>query len=263
MSRFSADWLDLRERADAAARATHLVARFAGRAARIVDLGAGTGANLRYLAPRLGGAQDWVAVDRDPALLGAVASRPPPAGVRVRTLALDLDRSLEALPLDGCDLVTASALLDLVSAAWLERLAGACATAGANALFALSYDGRIEWSPAEAADARVRELLNLHQLGDKGFGPALGPAAGAAAVRRFAALGYAMEQAASDWVLGPESNALQAALVEGWLGAALALAPGEHIALHRWATARRVHIAEGVSRLRVGHIDIAGTPPDA
>ena len=260
MGEFTAEWLALREPADVAARAATLATPFAGRTGRVVDLATGTGANIRYLAPRLGSRHDWLAVDADRALLGALVA---PPGLRVRALALDLAHSLDQLPLAGGELVSASALLDLVSEAWLGQLAERCAAVGADVLFALTYDGRIEWSPVDAMDARVRELLNLHQHGDKGFGPALGPVAGAMAVRSFAQLGYAVKQARSDWVLGARSSALQAALVDGWLGAALALAPGEHIALQGWAARRHVYITEGVSRLRVGHTDIAGTPPEA
>jgi SAM-dependent methyltransferase len=264
LSVFTADWLALREPADAVARAGALVEAFvssAGATLRIVDLGAGTGANLRYLAPRLGGAQDWLAVDSDPTLLGALAARPAPAGTRVRTLRLDLARDLEVLPLDRHDLVTAAALLDLVSATWLARLAARCAAVQADVLFALTYDGRIEWSPAEDGDARVRALVNAHQRTDKGFGPALGPAAAAEAERTFAGLGYRMRSARGDWRLGTESRALQAALVGGWVAAALEIAPREANVLEDWRRRRNMHLVNGTSRLRVGHLDLAGELP--
>ena len=261
MSGFTADWLALREPADAVARAGALVDPFvssAGATLQVVDLGAGTGANLRYLAPRLGGPQEWLAVDSDPTLLGALASRPAPAGTRVRTLRLDLAHDLDALPLDQNDLVTAAVLLDLVSATWLARLAARCAAAQAGVLFALTYDGRIEWSPAEGGDARICELVNAHQRSDKGFGPALGPVAAAEAERTFAGLGYRMRSARSDWVLGTESCALQGALVDGWVAAAVEIAPREANVLEDWRRRRNMHLVNGTSRLRVGHLDLAG-----
>lgn len=257
MSGFSADWLALREPADARARSAALAARFAAGVQRAADLATGTGANIRYLAPRLGGATEWLAVDDDPALLAAHVA---PAGTSVRTLRLDLARSLEAVPLLGCDLVSASALLDLVSAGWLDRLVAACARARAAVLFALTYDGRIEWSPSDAADARVRELVNRHQRRDKGFGPALGPGAAAAAAARFAARGYGVERARSDWVLGPTDARLQQALVDGWLAAALEVAPAERAALTAWAERRRELAVRGAATLTVGHQDLAGWP---
>ena len=258
MTSFTAEWLSLREPADAAARSDALAAGFAGTRSRIVDLASGTGANIRYLAPR---ARRRIrtgspSID-DPRLLAALA---PPAGARVSTLRLDLARALDDLPLAGCDLVTASALLDLVSASWLHRLAARCAEARVGVLFALTYDGRIEWSPAEEGDELVRTLVNRHQLGDKGFGPALGPGAAAAASAAFTAVGYEVREESSDWNLGPESFALQTALIDGWTSAAAETAPAEANVLRDWAKRRRAHVAAGHSRLRVGHLDISGTP---
>ncbi len=257
MSRFTTEWLASREPADAQARSAALAAGFAGRTRRVVDLASGTGANIRYLAPRLGGAGEWLAVDHDAALLGALVA---PAGATVATLQLDLASALDALPLAGGDLVTASALLDLVSAAWLDRLAGRCAAAGAAVLLALTYDGRIEWSPAADGDERVTALVNRHQRGDKGFGPALGPDAAGAAVAAFGALGYEVRTAPSDWDLGPGWEALQTALIDGWSAAAAEIAPEERTAVRRWAVRRRSLVATCRSRLRVGHVDLAGRP---
>ena len=84
MNSFSADWLQLREPVDALSRAGSLAAltrsqlrpaRPAGERVQIVDLGAGTGSNLRYLAPFLGGSQDWLLVEQDGSLLGAMPER--------------------------------------------------------------------------------------------------------------------------------------------------------------------------------------------
>jgi hypothetical protein len=107
----------------------------------------------------------------------------------------------------------------------------------------------------------VRELVNAHQRTDKGFGPALGPAAPDAARRVFGSQGYRMRSARSDWVLGPDSRALQAALADGWVEAALELLPGEAATLDAWRQRRHAHLAAGASRLRVGHVDLAGELP--
>src|SRR5262245_3364562 len=147
---FSAEWLALREPADHAARAERLAGDVAdavggGDVLRVLDLGSGTGSNLRYLAPRLPRPQQWILVDRDAELLAA-ARRGVPHGIDADVRQLDL-RDLEGedvrSSLEGRALVTASALLDFVSAAWLDALADLCAGAGAAALFALSYDGLI------------------------------------------------------------------------------------------------------------------------
>ena len=80
MSGFTAEWLALREAADARARAPALASmlreRLASRrAVAIVDLGSGTGANLRATAPLLGKRQSWRLVDHDQALLDEAAAR--------------------------------------------------------------------------------------------------------------------------------------------------------------------------------------------
>ena len=57
---FTLDWLALREPVDHRSRSELALAGLrdwwrARRASRVVDLGCGTGSNLRYLAPRLAG----------------------------------------------------------------------------------------------------------------------------------------------------------------------------------------------------------------
>lgn len=274
MNSFSAQWLDLREPLDAASRAaglySGLIEPLALRQRRsrvqIIDLGAGTGANLRYAAPLLGGAQDWLLVENDPLLQGAVADRmrawrhAPQFDCRVRHLALDLATQLPQLPLPDQVLLTASALLDLVSEEWLRALSRRAAQVSAKVWFALTYDGDIDCLPAEPEDAEIRELVNLHQRNDKGFGAALGPQAGPLAEQVFAEQGYHILSAPSAWHLGPEHAALQHALVSGWFEAACDIAPHRVAALIPWLARRRAHIDAARSRLRVGHVDMVGHP---
>ena len=85
-------------------------------------------------------------------------------------------------------------------------------------------------------------LFNRHQLFDKGFGPALGMRAADAAEAAFEAHGYELRVATSDWVIGPKEHALQLALLEGWLGAALEIAPESRLALTSWHERRRAHV---------------------
>jgi hypothetical protein len=259
MSESLSDWLSLREAADAAARSAPLVERLvvqlpADRPLRAIDLGSGTGSNIRYLAPRLPQPQAWVALDRDPALLAQT-----PTGVDARALELGVldDPDLFA----GCHLVTASALLDLVSPAWMRRLAELCAAAGAAALFALTYDGRSECDPREPEDDEVRELFNRHQRSnDKGFGRAAGPDAATQIVDCFAGVGYEVERCRSDWRLAPEQDVLQAGLIRGWADAAREVAPERGPAVDRWLARRLSHSARGASRIAVGHVDVAAWP---
>jgi hypothetical protein len=260
MSEFSADWLALREPVDAASRSMRLTRAVADalpryRAIDILDLGAGTGANVRYLAGKLPLPQRWLLVDRDERLL----DRAPKAWPSQR---LDLQHAvLDAGLFAGRTLVTASALLDLASHMWLQSLAARCREAGAAVLFALTYDGRMDYAPAEPEDDAIRELVNEHQRTDKGLGPAAGPTAAALAGELFAAAGYHVEREASDWVLTPESRALQRQLIDGWAEAATAVAPERSTGIADWCARRLAHVDDGHSQLIVGHKDLAAWLP--
>jgi hypothetical protein len=288
MGAFSADWLALREPADVLARSSAVVDAVRGKVLdtvdddplSIIDLGAGTGANLRYVAPRIGGRQDWLLVDSDRTLLAVARTRllewastldaqvETRAGqisivatsfsATVRTQELDMARQLASLRLPRGGLVTASALLDLVSQRWLDALADACRGAHANVLFALTYDGRMTLAPAEPDDALARALFDSHQRTDKGFGPALGPAAAEAAKSSFAKRGYAIKSETSDWRLGGEARELQGEHLEGWLRAACEIEPKSRATLERWHVRHRQRIDAGESRILVGHSDFAG-----
>jgi hypothetical protein len=249
-----------------------------------LDLATGTGANVRYLADedKVDGPQHWTMVDHDQALLDRVPVRMSAwaaarGGVLVQEHAgLRLLRSgrpdstfmplhAELRTLDhqelfaGCDLVSASALLDLVSESWLRRLAERCRVAGAAVLFALTYDGRLECSPAEPEDGLVRDLVNRHQRTDKGFGPALGPAAVDCCEQVLAALGYRVETDHSDWLLLPVMSELQRHLIDGWTEAAIGIAPDQAAVLQQWRTRRLEHVEGHRSELTVGHRDLAAS----
>jgi hypothetical protein len=287
MSGFGADWLAMREPFDAAARSAGLVGELAthwshAAVAEIADLATGTGANVRYLAPRIGGRQRWTVVDHDPRLLDAVApqlagwaeqrgyrfrARGPDMTVtgdgfeaEVRPRELDLTRDLDRVVREGVHLVTAAALLDLVSEPWLARLARDCRSASAAILFALTYDGETAWVPEDPDDARVRDVVNRHQRRDKGFGPALGPSAAGRAAALYRAAGYRVAEARSDWRIGAEAGAMQVALLEDWHAAAAEIEPERGSAFAGWAARRAAAIAHGASGLRVGHVDIAARP---
>lgn len=309
MGEFSADWLALREPADARARATTLVdaliARLGETAAsaespqprRILDLGTGTGSNVRVLAPRLPMPQRWCLIDRDVDLLadlakrlaawaldrGAIASgrgatfalRGPGHDILCETAALDLARlpgtaaspsRFEALFEDAA-LVTASALLDLVSARWLEALVGLCTRSRTPVLFVLTYDGRVSCSPGDPDDEWIRTLVNRHQRTAKAFGKALGPDATDVAARLFAAAGYQVARASSDWRLTSDERALQRALLDGWAVAASEMSSasspmfaGSEDRVRAWHQRRIAHLDAGVSHITVGHEDLAAWP---
>jgi hypothetical protein len=256
---FSAAWLNLREPFDVQARnrivLTSVIEAFADRTAMtIADLACGTGATYRALASRLAAKQRWRLYDNDLGLL-ARAGRAP----NVTTVPLDLAHDLEAA-LDGpVDLVTTSALLDLVSDEWLERFVVEAAARRLPVYAALTYDGRASLKPVDPFDAGILIAVNAHQRRDKGFGPALGPEAARAVITRFEAVGYEVQQGLADWVFGPLDREIQEQTLAGWATAAREIGlPVSDVA--SWLARRRDLIAAGRSTVRVGHVDVFARP---
>jgi hypothetical protein len=211
--------------------------------------------------------QDWTLVDHDQHLLDAATGLD--AVNRVSRVGADLS-DLSCLDIAGADVVTGSALLDLVSEDWLRLLVDECCRGSCRVLFALTYDGSIDWrAPAgrdahEGDDELVRGLANRHQRNDKGFGPALGPTSGAVAQTLFEQAGYRTWLVPSPWVLTSADARLARTLVEGWKAAASSSGLGaEDVDLDRiraWASRRFDAIALGDFELRVGHVDLLAMP---
>ena len=257
---FSAAWLSLREPFDARARNRAVLdavaSALAGRPAlSIVDLACGTGSTRRALAPRLPASQRWRMYDNDLSLLARAAG-----GSDVTTIPLDLALDLEAA-LDGpVDLVTTSALFDLVSDEWLERLAVESAARRLPVYAALSYDGRVAIEPVDSLDEKVIAAVNAHQHRDKGFGPALGPEAARVAVERFERVGYAVVQGEADWVFGPQDREIQNETLSGWAAAVRETGDVPLADIVEWLTRRRDAVSAGRSTIRVGHVDVFARP---
>ena len=262
---FSAAWLELREpydlRARNAAVIDAVVAALAGRpSVTIADLACGTGSTFRALRPRIKARQSWRLADNDLSLLARAPQSSPP-DTHVTTVPIDLNHDLEAA-LDGpVDLVTTSALLDLVSDEWLQRLAVETAARRLPVYAALSYDGRIEMTPDDAADKKIIAAVNKHQRTDKGFGPALGPEAAQKAVERFERVGYSVVQGPSDWVFAPTDREIQIEILAGWAAAAREIGDVPLPDVVGWLTRRRDLVAAGRSSIRVGHVDFFARRP--
>lgn len=257
---FSADWLDLRAPADARARAGDLIAEIARRLAPpvgVVDLGAGSGATLAALAPHLPQPQTWHLVDADAALLAEATRRAAAAGITAHAVCADLTRN-PAPWRETPSLITASALFDLASPAFIAAFAAAAAQTKAPVLAMLTYDGRLELAPHHPLDSLMIEAFNTHQRGEKSFGRAAGPDAPRHLAEAFAAHGYTAEDRDSAWRLAaPRDGALIAALVDGWAEAAREIAAAPDDAIAAWRTAR---LADTQSLL-VGHRDQVFLPP--
>ena len=267
--RVSPGWLELREAADAAARAPELVRQLrrrvpAGGAWSIHDLACGSGAMGRWLAPLLPGPQRWVLHDRDAELLEVAAVNVPGcaadgAGVVVETRVSDVAQ-LGADDLAGATLVTASALLDLLTLDELTALVDACAGAGCPALFALTVAGRVQLLPADPLDARIAAAFDEHQRRATARGRLLGPDAVKAAVEGFRRLGAEVVVRPSPWRLGAAASGLAVEWLTGWVDAACEQEPAlvPDAVLYRRRRLREA--AAGALAVTVGHADLLVLP---
>jgi hypothetical protein len=265
MSGFSADWLTLREPHDWRARNLTVLDAVAAfleslSSVRVVDLACGTGSTLRALSPLLPTLQYWKLIDNDLGLLARARATPVARDTAVAVIPLDLNRDLEVALEGAVDLVATSALLDLVSEPWLDRLVVEIAARSIPLYAALSYDGRTKLTPPDPLDAAVAAAVNAHQHTDKGFGPALGPAAAAFAIARFEALGYSVVHGTSDWVIGTDDLDIQTEILDGWASAAHDIGALSLADTAAWLTRRHGAVAAGLSSLSVGHIDFFATP---
>jgi len=265
VSGFSAEWLALRESYDLRSRNPIVLDAVADLfrshdAINIVDLACGAGSTVRALGPHLSARQHWDLVDSDQRLLALACSGKSTGDISLNAVPLDLSGNFEGV-LDGTkDVITISALLDLVSENWLDRFARHVAAHARCVYAALTYDGRIELSPADPLDTSITSAVNAHQRTDKGFGPALGPSAAAVAISKFKALGYAIMQGNSDWVIGTADQEIQDELLAGWAGAAGEVKSLPRADIDNWLVRRRIAVRERVSTMRVGHVDFFATP---
>ena len=265
MTGFSAEWLALRERHDVAARNPDILAAVtaslkSASTANVTDLACGSGSTLRTLHTRLPARQHWDLIDNDPALLAVARGTSLPENVRLNTVRLDLSRNLDAALDRKTDLITISALLDLVSQAWLDQFLRQVTARALPVYAALTYDGRVDFSPTDPLDTTVIAAVNAHQRTDKGFGPALGPTAAQATIGGFEAQGYAIAEGQSDWVIGQSDHVMQIELLAGWADAAREMGTLSDADLTRWLTRRKAAIGQGLSSIRVGHVDVFASP---
>jgi hypothetical protein len=266
--RVSRGWLALREPADAAARAADLV-EVLPRAPEgghwvIHDLGGGTGSMGRWLAPRLPGRQHWVVHDRDADLLEIVGDVPfgPAAdgsAVTVEPRRSDLTR-LGGDDLAGASLITASALLDMLTGEELAGLVGVSAGVGCPVLLTLSVVGRVSLVPADPLDRRVADAFNDHQRRATERGRLLGPDAVAFAVSELGRLGREVLVRESPWRLGASDADLIAEWFTGWVRAACEQQPDLAARAGAYVRRRLEQARAGQLTVTVEHADLLALP---
>ena len=271
-TRVSPRWLRFREPADAAARSRELVrsvVRGLGPGAPTVvhDLGCGSGSMGRWLAPLLAGPQHWVLHDRDDDLLALAADDPPTAAadgaaVTLETRRGDLARLCPA-DLAGASLVTASALLDILTADELDHLVRCCVEAACPVLVTLSVTGRVELTPADPLDGILGAAFDDHQRRTAAGRTQLGGDAVDHAVERFRSHGADVATSASPWRLDVRSRSLAEEWLAGWVGAACEQRPELRAAADAYLDRRTDGLADGRLRVTVHHVDLLARPSGA
>jgi SAM-dependent methyltransferase len=276
MSAFSCEWLDLREAADRRARCSNIADAVAARFAlrdqlHIVDLGSGTGANLRATATLLPDRQAWTLVDNDPELLemakvklsrwadsaectgDALHLKKDRRDISVTFAHADLAHSATEYLNDSPQLVTASAFFDLVSEDYIRAFAKAVAAKGAVFYATLTYNGLQRWTPKRPADNQMIAAFHGHQMQDKGFGPAAGPLAASHLADQFRLNGYLVAEGDSSWQLERGDRMLIDELVRGHAVAVTETKAVDENTVVAWVNVPR-------AAATVGHTDIFAVP---
>lgn len=281
MSEFSSQWLALREPADH--RSTNPTLREQLNALlmhsrtndsqplRIIDLGSGTGSNLRGLAPHLNSDQHWTLIDYDPKLIEAARHtltawadsadassdtvlhlKKSGKRIQVDFLCTDLSKNIETILEQPADLLTAAAFFDLVAETWLERFCSALCTPFYTVL---TYDGTEQWIPKHPADVEALRAFHAHQATDKGFGLAAGPRAVDIMQRRLLDYGFQVSIAPSPWELDQTHDSdLIHALATGSAQAVGETGQLDDATLASWKTAR-----QEAKACTIGHWDLLAT----
>lgn len=280
MTGFSAQWLALREPADHRARDRALqnkvceqlasVARTEQRTVRLIDLGCGSGSNLRALATALPAQQHWTLVDYDPLLLAAARAAliawadqvisdktvlticKSGKTIDIEFAQVDLARDIERVLAWPADVITAAAFFDLVAETWLVRFCQALRT---TLYTVLTYDGSEQWLPAHTADAAMLKAFHAHQKTDKGFGVAAGPDATSIMQRELTARGFQVTLASSPWQSDQTEAGFIHALATGSAAAVRETGLLNEQDVEQWLAARI-----SAQHCTVGHWDILATP---
>jgi SAM-dependent methyltransferase len=281
---FNSDWLNERYRFDAEARNEWLEANCVNYFAylpklRLLDLGSGTGSNVRYYIEAFPQDQHWTCVEHDPKLIEAsrqtIAADLRSRGYREEASGdalcfvgqghrveidwcegslLDL---AQLLPLASVDLVMANAVFDLFSERQFRQLALDLHKAGTPLLFTLNY-AHMAFQPARPQDEQVIGWYDSHMLRPQSFGQAMGPAGGKKMETILREIGYEVQLAESIWDIRPHDQAMlgfMLGFMEGAIGE-LPLSEAEQQSFAAWLQESRQRVQQSSLALAVHHWDL-------
>lgn len=264
----SSDWLAVREAEDSRARSRELALAASGRLLSgpvvVHDLGSGTGSMMRWLAPLLPGPQAWVLHDWNPDLVDRATNGVAPIDrdgrpVSLRTRTGELER-LEAGGLAAASLVTASALLDVLTSEELRAVVEACVAVGCPVLLSLSVTGEVRLDPPDPLDEVFAASFDAHQQRLVGGRRLLGPAAAGLAERLFREAGWNIRIADTRWRLGDHDPVLLEQWFDGWLDAALEQRADLRGEGATYRALRFEQLRRGELSAVVGHTDLLAWP---
>ncbi|NKB35313.1 MAG: methyltransferase type 11 [Pseudomonadales bacterium] len=269
MTGFSLDWLNLREAADQRARDGDLLQKAQQwlqkktspqSSLTIVDLGAGSGSTLHAFSSFSRSNPNtikWRLVDYDATLLEEAILRHQ--GMHeLEIYELDLNE-LSTLPLGGAQLVTASALIDLFSAKFIDNFVEMLLQSSLGLYSALTYDGTTQWTPEHAMDEVVLSALNQDQQRDKGFGVSLGPTAVKYLEQVLSSNGFKVTTASSAWELDGADSQLVSELINGMSNTVAKDPSLNDELLQEWTRFRKENVTTGTCK--IGHLDLLALPP--
>jgi hypothetical protein len=264
----SSEWLALREQEDADARSRDLAVAAAARLEpgpiTIHDLGSGTGSMMRWLAPLLPGPQTWILHDWNPDLLDHALETSRLTGrnnadVAVHSRPGNL-ADLRASDVIGASLVTASALLDVLTSPELHSIVNACVGAGCPALFTLSVTGDVRLSPRYGLDTEFEHAFNAHQLRDADGRQQLGRYGAPIARGLFTQAGWRVRPITTHWRLDYRRPKLLSEWFAGWVDAAVEQNPALRSQEHHYRELRAAQISRGELTAEVRHMDLLAWP---
>jgi hypothetical protein len=297
----SSEWLSLREPEDAATRSRELALAAAALLEQKVlkqtleqtplqhrtlqqtplqptplsihDLGSGTGSMMRWLAPLLPGPQTWTLHDWNADLIEQAAAGIRPLDrdgvpISVRTQPGNL-ADLRAAVLGpagqpAASLVTASALLDVLTVNEIHAIVDAVLDVGCPVLLALTVTGDVRLSPADELDPAFQAAVNAHQRRDIGTRRQVGQDGAAIAGRLFTEAGWHVRSSTTTWRLDHYRPRLLAEWFDGWVDAALEF-DAEHDAelqahAARYRRGRAAEIERGELTAHIDHLDLLAWP---